>query len=256
MQDDERCSLEEFKGRWARVQTYLRDEGLAGLFAYSQPAEHKWSQIGHVSYLSGFDNYDRLVDTAVVVPVTGHPVVLLAGMPFMLEQMLGPNRIDDIRLVSAVDPNAVAPGGGKDGGPPSFAEETLTVLEENGIDSGGDRHRRRGQHALALFRGPSEGAGRSAHTHPGHHRTIPFRKKRKRGPAHAPRRRAERPRIQYHARSRQARNVRHRDRRRDGARRAHGGRGPRHVLDGLWTPARLGQYPAGHETSSARAGRG
>ena len=137
MQDDERCSLEEFEGRWARVQAYLRDEGLAGLFAYSQPAEHKWSQIGHVSYLSGFDNYDRLVDTAVVVPATGHPVVLLAGMPFMLEQMLGPNRIDDIRLTRAVDPNAVAPGGVKDGGPPSFAAVTLAVLEENGIDSGG-----------------------------------------------------------------------------------------------------------------------
>ncbi len=137
MQDRERCTLEEFQGRWARVQAYLKDEGLAALFAYSQPAEHKWSQIGHVAYLSGFDNYDRLVDTAVVVPVTGRPVVLLAGMPFMLQQMLGPNRIDDIRLVRAVDPNAVAPGGGKDGGPRSFAAETLTVLAENGIDSGG-----------------------------------------------------------------------------------------------------------------------
>ena len=75
MQDHERCSLEEFQGRWARVQAYLKDEGLAALFAYSQPPEHKWSQIGHVGYLSGFDNYDRLVETAVVVPATGHPVV-------------------------------------------------------------------------------------------------------------------------------------------------------------------------------------
>jgi len=137
LQDHERCSLEEFQGRWTRVQAYLKDEGLAALFAYSQPPEHKWSQIGHVGYLSGFDNYDRLVETAVVIPATGHPVVLLAGMPFMLEQMLGPNRIDDIRLAKAVDPNAVAPTGGKDSGPPSFAAATLAVLEENRIDSGG-----------------------------------------------------------------------------------------------------------------------
>jgi hypothetical protein len=37
-----RCSAEEFKQRWTRVQVFLQEQDLGGLLAYSPPKEHKW----------------------------------------------------------------------------------------------------------------------------------------------------------------------------------------------------------------------
>ena len=133
----ERCSPEEFAQRWTRVQAFLRERDLDGLLAYSPPKEHKWGQTGHVSYLSGWDNHDRIVDSAVVIPARGEPALLLAGMPYMLEQIEEVSCIRDLRPVEAVDPLAVAavPKGGAQSR--TFAGQTLALLRDNGLTDKG-----------------------------------------------------------------------------------------------------------------------
>ena len=137
--ESQAISRQEFQSRYDRVQRFLEDKQLGALLAYSPAREHKWGQTGHVSYLSGWANDDRIVETVVVVPRQGDPVMLAAGMQFMFEQAAEVSPIEDMRLVEAVDPNAVAGhrGGGDDQGPRDFAGQTLAVLEENGL--GGER---------------------------------------------------------------------------------------------------------------------
>ena len=127
-------SLGEFEQRHDRIRSFVADQGLGALLVYSPPQEHKWGQTGHVAYLSGWANCDRIVDSAVVVPVTGDPVMLLAGMPYMLKQIEEVSPLRDLRLVRAVDPHAVAVSGGADRtGPRSFSEEVVAILRENRI---------------------------------------------------------------------------------------------------------------------------
>ena len=130
----ERCSPEAFAGRHARIQRFLQEQELGALLAYSPPEEHKWGQTGHVSYLSGWDNHDRIVDSAVVIPAQGEPALLLAGMPFMLEQIQEVSCIQDLRLVEAVDPHAVAAVGEEGEESRTFAGQTLSVLRTSGLD--------------------------------------------------------------------------------------------------------------------------
>ena len=63
-------SAETLDTRFEQIRAFLDDRGLGALFAYSPPHEHLWGQTGHVSYLSGWANHDRFVDSAVVVPVS------------------------------------------------------------------------------------------------------------------------------------------------------------------------------------------
>ena len=133
----QQVSADLLEGRFKRVRAFLEEKGLGGLLAYSPAAEHKWGQTGHVSYLTGWANHDRIVDSAVVIPVEGRPALLFAGLPFMLEQIPDVSPIEDVRLVQAVDPNAVAIARPK-GAPPgtglrSFAAEARAVLHENEV---------------------------------------------------------------------------------------------------------------------------
>src|SRR5438105_1972359 len=104
---------EEIEQRHNRVRAFLEQQNLAALFAYSPPIEHKWGQTGHVSYLSGWANHDRIVDSVVVIPYKGPPALLVAGLPYMLEQIADVSPLSDLRLVRAVDPQAVAVAPGK-----------------------------------------------------------------------------------------------------------------------------------------------
>ena len=126
-------SPEELEARYAKVRAFLEAQGLAALIVYSPAAEHKWGQTGHVSYLTGWANHDRIVDSVVVVPLEGPPVLLFAGLPFMLEGIEDVSPVDDVRLVQAVDPNAVAMDRGASSGPRSFAGETLAILAEREV---------------------------------------------------------------------------------------------------------------------------
>ena len=84
--ESQAISKQEFQSRYHRVQQFLEERQLGALLAYSPAREHKWGQTGHVSYLSGWANDDRIVETVVVVPRRGAPVMLAAGMQFMFEQ--------------------------------------------------------------------------------------------------------------------------------------------------------------------------
>ena len=132
----DRTSADVLEARYEKVRAFLEREGLGGLLVYSPAAEHKWGQTGHVSYLTAWANHDRIVDSAVVVPVEGRPALMFAGLPYMAEQIPDVSPIEDIRMVQAVDPNAVAVARGAAGGPRTFAAETLAVLKENEIFDG------------------------------------------------------------------------------------------------------------------------
>ena len=133
----EQVKSEVLEARLQEVRAFLEAENLGALVVYSPAAEHKWGQTGHVSYLTGWANHDRIVDTAVVVPVDGPPALLYAGLPFMAEQVVDVSPLEDVRMVQAVDPNAVA-AAPPEGVPASewirdFAGETLAVLQEREI---------------------------------------------------------------------------------------------------------------------------
>ena len=127
--------IEILRPRWNRIRDWLETEGLGAIFVYSPAAEHKWGQTGHVAYLTGWANHDRIVDSAVVVPLEGDPVLMFAGLPYMLEQIEEVSPVKNVRLVKAVDPNAVAMDAKTAGGsgPRSFADEAIAVMRENEI---------------------------------------------------------------------------------------------------------------------------
>ncbi len=123
--------------RYTKIRCFLDANGLGALIAYSPPVANMWGQIGHVSYLSGWGDLGRTVDSAVVVPLEGPPVLLYAGMPFMKEAIADVSPIKDVRLVQAVDPNAVAvarpTGNAMNQGPHSFAINTRAIIDERGL---------------------------------------------------------------------------------------------------------------------------
>ena len=133
----DRIDAEVLEARYAKIRAFLERQDLGALFVYSPAAEHKWGQTGHVPYLSGWANHDRIVDSAVVVPRSGRTALLVAGMPFMTEQIADVSPMEDVRFVQAVDPNAVAiarpAGASATAGPRTFADETIRVLDENQI---------------------------------------------------------------------------------------------------------------------------
>ena len=126
-------SNETYELRFQKIQEFLEEEDIGALFVYSPPIEHKWGQTGHVSYLSGWADHDRIVDSAVVVPLQGAPALLFAGMPYMRELALEVSPLDDVRLVRAVDPSAVAVDPKKGDALGSFAEEALAILQDCGL---------------------------------------------------------------------------------------------------------------------------
>ena len=131
--DDQPIPASEFAERHRRVQAFLQEKELGALMVYSPAHEHKWGQTGHVAYLSGWANCDRIVDTVVVVPQQGELVLLAAGMDFMLEQAGEVSPITDMRLAAAVDPNAVAGHSKNSLRATDFAGQALEVIEANGI---------------------------------------------------------------------------------------------------------------------------
>ena len=133
--DDQPIPASEFAERRRRVQAFLTEKELGALMVYSPAHEHKWGQTGHVAYLSGWANCDRIVDTVVVVPQQGEAVLLIAGMDFMFEQAAEVSPITDMRLAAAVDPNAVAGHSRNSAGATDFAGQTLEIIEANGIGS-------------------------------------------------------------------------------------------------------------------------
>ena len=129
---------ELFETRYKHIKNYLKENNIGALLAYSTPPEHKWGLTGHVSYLSGWANHDRISDVFVVVPAEGEVCMLFAGLPYMRQQIQEVSHIKDLRMVQAVDPNAVAVDTKSKTNISvikSFAEETLSILKENKISN-------------------------------------------------------------------------------------------------------------------------
>ena len=61
-----RTDAEMLEERYKKVRAFLEAEGLGALIVYSPPAAHQWGQTGHVAFLSGWGNLDRMVDTVVL----------------------------------------------------------------------------------------------------------------------------------------------------------------------------------------------
>lgn len=128
-------SAAEYESRHERIRAFLKRQDLGALIVYSPPVEHKWGQTGHVSYLSGWANHDRIVDSVVVVPVTGEPALLFGGLDYMRQQIAEVSPLTDIRMVKPCSPLAVAPAqkegaGGVEG---DFAGETLAIMKAGGV---------------------------------------------------------------------------------------------------------------------------
>ena len=127
-----------FESRYNHIRKYLRSNNLGALIAYSTPPEHKWGQTGHVSYLSGWSNHDRITDNLVVIPVEGDVSLLFTGLPYMFPQIKKVSYLQDLRMVKPVDPNAIAIDTRKQtnvGTLKSFAEEILLILKANKLDN-------------------------------------------------------------------------------------------------------------------------
>lgn len=100
----------EFKSRVQRVKDFLKEEKLVALVAQSAPRAHMWAQTGHASYISNWADTDRLTETAILVVREGDPVLLISGLPYMLDQVRQVSWMSDFRLVAAADLRAVAVG--------------------------------------------------------------------------------------------------------------------------------------------------
>ena len=98
----------QFNDRLEKVREFADQNDLSAVVVYSAPTIHHWAQSGHVGYLTNWCNLDRLAETMVVVPRKGTPVLLLAGVEYMLEQIDEVSWIKEVRLVSSPDPRAVS----------------------------------------------------------------------------------------------------------------------------------------------------
>ncbi|MBI4377639.1 MAG: aminopeptidase P family protein [Nitrospinae bacterium] len=131
----------QFQQRIARVREFVIQQGLSCVVAYSAPKVHQWGQTGHVGYLTNWSNLDRITDTMVVIPREGEPVLLVAGVEYMLEQISEVSWIRDVRLVGSPDLRAISSSytpniAGEEASTEtrSFGKEINHILKDNGCD--------------------------------------------------------------------------------------------------------------------------
>ena len=129
----------QFRDRLEKVREFADVNNLSAVVAYSAPTIHHWAQSGHVGYLTNWSNLDRLADTMVVIPRTGEPVLLVAGVEYMLDQIDEVSWMSDVRLVSSPDPRAVSSsydagvgGQGATRGSRSFGGAVDAIIRANG----------------------------------------------------------------------------------------------------------------------------
>lgn len=126
----------QFNDRIERVRAFAEEHNLGAVAIYSAPRLHQWTQTGHVGYLTNWSNLDRVTDTVAVVPRKGELVLLVPGIPYMLQQIEEVSWIRDVRMVSSPDPRAIAgaydesvSGKTAEGGPNTFGGEICAILE-------------------------------------------------------------------------------------------------------------------------------
>lgn len=118
----------EFASRVAEVRKFVVSRGLEALVVFSASRSNIWYQTGHVGYISNWSNSDRVFDTMVVLPAEGAPVLLIAGLPYVIEKVREVSWMTDVRAVGAEDPRAAAlPGLTR-----TFGTEVRDILRERG----------------------------------------------------------------------------------------------------------------------------
>ena len=128
----------EFEQRIERVRQFAKEQNLSGVVVYSAPKIHQWNQTGHVGYLTNWSNLDRITDVMLLVPCQGPPVLMVAGVEYMLDQIEEVSWIDQVRLVSSPDPRAISgafdlsvAGESASRGARSFGAEVACILKAN-----------------------------------------------------------------------------------------------------------------------------
>ena len=119
----------EFRARAERDREFAVAQELGALVVFSTARPHIFYQSGHVGYLADLSSRDRISDCMVVIPATDAPVLLVAGLPFMAEQVREASWIEDVRVVSTPDPNAPALTGAGH----TFGGEITAVLNDGGV---------------------------------------------------------------------------------------------------------------------------
>jgi len=118
----------EFASRVAKVRKFVVARDLGALVVFSASRSSIWYQTGHVGYISNWSNLDRVFDTMVVLPAEGAPVLLIAGLPYVIEKVREVSWMTDVRVVGAEDPRAAAlPGLTR-----TFGTEVRDILRERG----------------------------------------------------------------------------------------------------------------------------
>lgn len=120
----------EFLSRIDKIKKYITLQNLGALVVFSTSRAHIWYQTGHVSYLSGWADRDRICESMVVVPETGEPVLIISGLPYMAKRARESSFISDIRIVTAADPRAAAAPGINRG----FGIEVSSIIKERGLE--------------------------------------------------------------------------------------------------------------------------
>ncbi len=119
----------EFRDRAERVREFVVAQDLGALLVFSTSRFHIFYQTGHVGYLADLSNRDRVSDCIVLIPATGDPVLLVAGLPFMAEQVREASWVQDVRVVGTPDPNAPAlPGAAS-----TFGDQIVAVMKDRGL---------------------------------------------------------------------------------------------------------------------------
>jgi len=90
-------SESEFNSRIEKIRKYISSKNLGALLIFSTSRAHIWYQTGHVSYLSGWADRDRVGDSIVILPEKGDPIVLISGMPLMAQRGKEDSLIKDVR---------------------------------------------------------------------------------------------------------------------------------------------------------------
>ena len=119
----------EFRDRAERVREFVVAEDLGALLIFSTSRFHIFYQTGHVGYIADLSNRDRVSDCIVVIPATDAPVLLVAGLPFMADQVRAASWVEDVRMVGTPDPNAPALPGAAN----TFGDQIVSVMNDRGL---------------------------------------------------------------------------------------------------------------------------
>ena len=113
----------EFNSRIEKIRKHISSKNLGALLIFSTSRAHIWYQTGHVSYLSGWADRDRIGDSIVIVPEKGDPVILISGIPLIAQRGKKDSLIKDVRIAGNFFENTQG-----------FGNEIFKIIKEKGLE--------------------------------------------------------------------------------------------------------------------------